>query len=284
MSSLICHGCGSTNAPDTSVSYISCEYCGASISVAAFYRGLSANSLESLVDAGLSDTDQTQVSKLMEDASEYMNAGDIPSAKDRLEKLLQIYPKHIPSRLNLAKCILRDTNVDARERSKIVVNHCLNVPEPLKTPEITMMIDGIAFDLASLAIHSVNGLDTLHLFDISHQISGNNKERDVLVEGYVSPVLEKFVTKMRSGIKKKKSSFCPSATELELLLHISKYNEAGKSFCLTMENWISENSKKMHPRALEKLDDLAKIANDFTGDFVVFKVGLFGIKEELKSV
>ena len=147
-----------------------------------------------------------------------------------------------------------------------------------------MMIDGIAFDLASLAIHSVNGLDTLHLFDISHQISGNNKERDVLVEGYVSPVLEKFVTKMRSGIKKKKSSFCPSATELELLLHISKYNEAGKSFCLTMENWISENSKKMHPRALEKLDDLAKIANDFTGGFVVFKVGLFGIKEELKSV
>jgi hypothetical protein len=284
MAALNCHSCGATSAPDPNVSFINCEYCGASISVAAFYKGLSSNSLESLAEAGLSEDEQRTVARLVDDSSAFMNAGDLAAAKDRLESVLKVYPGHIPSRLNLAKCLLKETAVDVKQRCETVLNYCEIVAEHQKDTEITSMIDGIAFDMASLATSSVNGFETLKLFELSTKISLKHDARDLLINTFVEPLFEKFKTKMNDGINEKKSSFSPSTTDIELLCEMSRYNYPAKGYCLTLAEWINDNSGNVHRRTLDKVSNIMDAAEGYSGDYQVFKVGFFGITQSTNSV
>jgi len=250
--------------------------------VASFYKDISTNSLESLADAGLSSDEQKQVSRLLADADAFLDIGDLKSARPRLESALKIYPQHTPSRLNLAKCILMDTSLDVRERCDLAVKYCQNVKNHELDPQVSQLIQGIAFDIASLAKESTNGLETLELFKQSMLCCESFSDRDHLISDFVSTLYDRFIHRIQNEITNQKRSFCPTMTDIDLAISLSRFDESAKAFCLTLYSWIADNEKFMHRRSIARLDALRVAAGGFYGDYVHYSVGLLKVSSSYR--
>ena len=284
MQGLICHCCGASNAPDPSVTFVDCEYCSAAISVVSFYKNLSANSLESLRDAGLSEDESKQISRLLQDAETLLETEEYKSAAKRYEEVLRIYPSHFPSRLNMARCILLDRDIDVMTRCEQTVKFINAIPDNQRDPELNTLIHSLAFDMASLGKERVNGLEALEIFKISRSCAPINEERDSIIQNFILPLREKAISKIREGIKKDKQKFSPSSTEIGLLIEYARYDVDAKSWCFTLIDWINQNKRSMHQRTVAKLPELESAVSDFSGSYVVFSCGMFGISEKSKEV
>jgi len=281
MQKLICHCCGASNSPNPSVSHVSCEYCSAAISVTAFYKDLSTSSLESLREAGMSEEESKQVSRLIQAAEEFLSVDDISRAKVSYEEVLKLYPSHLPSRMNLARCILLDREINMIARCESATKYVGMIAEHQKDPEILALIDGLAFDMASFAKEQVNGLDALSIFQMSKRCSLHMLERDTIVSDFIKPLKEKAIQKIRKGIKKDKRKYSPSATEIELLLQYADFDEESRGWCLTLANWLEVNSSKIHARSAEKIPALRNVSKGYAGEYVQFSMGVFGVSEKI---
>ena len=283
MSNLICHCCGASNSPNPDVSIIKCTYCKSELSVLDFYKDLSLNSLKSLEEADLSEDEQKNISRLMSDAETFLQVNDFNTAKLRFEEILKIYPQNIISRLQIAKCILQDISIEKKERFESVLKYCNLVKMNNLEPEIVEILKSISFDLASLAKFSTNGLEALDFFEISKECFNDNPERDELIYDFLKPKYDDFKNKIYSNFNKNKN-YSPSITEISIAISYYKHLVEGKGLCLSIYDWININKKTIHPRSLEKMDDLKKASIDYVGKYESFEKKLFGIKQVTKSL
>ena len=141
----------------------------------------------------------------------------------------------------------------------------------------------ITNDIASLAKYSVNGLETLELFEMSRQCFQEHKERDQMIYSFLEPKYIEFEKKINSNISRN-SNYSPSVTEINIAISISKFVSEAKGLCLTMHDWITINKKTSHQRALDKVEDLKNASSDFTGKYASFEKKLFGLKKILKEI
>ncbi len=274
---LVCPSCGASSSPDPEFSFINCEYCGASISVAAFYKDLSENSLESLANVGLSDDEQKQVARLIKNAESYLETGDFEDAKSQYKEILKIYPQHISSRLNISRCHLLDRSVKTLDRCEFAFKYVQSVKNSEKDPEITKIIQSISYDMASLGKETVSGLETIKIFEMSKNCNCESTERDELIDGYLKIKTKNFIEKIEKDLIKGKAKYSPKSTDLDYLISLSKFNLSAKAFCLSIKRYLEDNEKSMHKRSLEKITDLTKASADYKGEFNHYKSsGIFG--------
>ena len=76
----------------------------------------------------------------------------------------------------MAKCILLDLSINKKERCESVLRYCSIIKSSELEPEVVDLLKSISFDMASLAKYSVNGLETLELFEMSRQCFKNTKK------------------------------------------------------------------------------------------------------------
>ena len=283
MSSIICHCCGASNSPDPEKSITICKYCKSELSVLEFYKKLSSNSIESLKQAGLSDEEQKLISRLTDDAQTLIQVKDYKTARERFEEILKIHPQHSISRLKTAKCILLDLSINKKERCESVLRYCSIIKSSELEPKIVDLLKSISFDMASLAKYSVNGLETLELFEISKECFQEHKERDQMIYSFLEPKYIEFEKKIKSNISRN-PNYSPSVTEINIAISISKFVSEAKGLCLTMHDWITINKKTSHQRALDKVEDLKNASSDFTGKYDSFEKKLFGLKKIFKEI
>ena len=262
MSNLICHSCGSSSSPDGSAAFVNCQYCGASISVASFFKDSSTDTLAAISDAGLSEEESKKISRLFEDAEHQIKVSEYATARGNFEEILKIYPRHIPSRMNLANCLLFDTEQDPLERGKRVRDHLINASaDHQEIPEIIELKDSIAFNIASMGKNNTDGMQTIELFKISKQVSEKNEERDELIREFYEKLSPKITSRMQDGLKKLKGKFSPSITDLTIMIEGSSYEPSIKSLCTQMYQHMKKNKNKIHKRSLEMLDALEAVCD-----------------------
>ena len=257
MSNLTCHSCGSSSSPDGSAAFVYCQYCGASISVAAFFKDSSTDTLSALSDAGLSEEESKKISRLFEDAEYQIKANEYASARGNFEEILKIYPRHIPSRMNLANCLLFDAEQDPLERGKRVRDHLINaIAGHQEIPEVIELRDSIAFNVASMGNNITDGMQTIELFKISKQLSEKNEERDELIRKFYEKIYPKLTARIQDGLKKSKKNFSPSKADLTIMIEGSSYEPSIGVLCCQIHEHMKKNENKIHKRSLELLDDL----------------------------
>jgi hypothetical protein len=261
MSGLNCHSCGASCSPDGGTYFVDCEYCGASISVAEFFKQSSSDTLAALSDAGLSDEESKTISRLFEGAEHHLQISEYEMAQRNFEEILKIYPRHIPSRLNLANCLLFDPKSEPIERAKRVKEHVLNANSGHEEiPEITALKQSIAFNVASMGSRLSNGMDSIEMFSISEEIAENNVDRDKLVEKFFESLYPKIGGRIESGLKQDKKEFSPSGTDLTIMIAGSKYLETYRNLCSKMYRHLNLNQRHVHKKSTDYLDRLKECA------------------------
>jgi hypothetical protein len=262
MSTLICHSCGAGSSPDGSANFTKCEYCGAAISVAKFFKDSSTDTLASLVEAGLSEDESKKISRLFKDAEHQIKISEYATARGNFEEILKLYPGHIPSRINLANCLLFNTDNDPLERGKRVRDHLINANSAYQeTPEIIDLKSSVAFNIASMGANITDGMKTIELFKISKQVSNENVERDKLIRNFYEELSPKLLSRVQNGLKKSKGKFSPSVTDLKIMIEGSCYEPSIKNLCTKMYQHMIKNKNLIHKRSLEMLDALEAVCD-----------------------
>ena len=226
MSILSCPSCGSSAEPNGSAAYTNCSYCQCTISVADFFSSSSSNTLEALKDYGLDDDEQKKFAKLLDKAEFYLDANEYAKASNIFEDCLDVFPKHLPSRFNLALCELYSKDVNVVEKSlraeKIISASAVSYQ---LIPELIKIRDSISFNIASMGVMKNNSGDALTLFNISRRISEDNKSRDDLVIEYFDTVYERLKHWFDREIKNKKKSFTINKGQLDLIVYGAAYSK-----------------------------------------------------------
>ena len=176
-----CHSCGASCKLDNTKQYIICEYCGGSISQVAFFKNVSVNTIEALAEAGLNDEESKKVSRLFENGKILFDSCDYEKARDQFEKILEIYPKHIDSRLHCVMCVLHDKNLSFTDKGDIALNYYKAIDQNLITPELNEIISGISYNVASLSKSETNSMIVFELFATSVYIQKTFEDRDKII-------------------------------------------------------------------------------------------------------
>ena len=260
MSNLICHSCGAGSSPDGLATFAKCEYCGAAISVVEFFESSSTDTLASLTKAGLSDDESKKISRLFEDAEHQIKVGEYGVAKGNFEEILKLYPGHIPSRINLANCLLFDSESDALLRGQRARDHLLSANSAYQEiPEIIDLKSSVAFNIASMGINTTDGMKTIELFKISKQVSSENLERDQLIMDFYKTLSPKLLSRVKKGLKTSKEKFSPSVTDLNIMIDGYSFEPSIKQLCTEIYQHMLKNKGSIHKRSLEMLDLLEAV-------------------------
>ena len=262
MTKLICHSCGAGSSPDGLAHFAECEYCGAAISVVEFFKNSSTDTLASLSEAGLSEDESKKISRLFEDAEHQIKVSEYATARGNFEEILKIYPGHIPSRINLANCLLFNYENDPLERGQRVRDHLINASSAYQEiPEIIDLKSSVAFNIASMGVNITDGMKTIELFKISKQVSNENVERDKLIRDFYEELSPKLLSRVQKGLKTSKGMFSPSVADLKIMIHGSSYEPSIKHLCTKMYQHMIENKNSIHKRSLEMLDALEAVCD-----------------------
>ena len=284
MSKLVCHCCGASSSPDGSSSFVKCSYCGSSISVAEFFKSISSNSIKALEDAGLDKSEQKNISRLFKNAQNYLDFEDFTKAKEVFEKILDIYPQHIESRLNSAICILYDKNISSLEKSKIVSNYCIKGIEPHQIiPEVKTILEKISYNLVTLAHKEINSENVAIIFGHSLDIIKKHSPRDEQINTYSKKIYESLTEQFDKDFSIKKERYSPSSTFLKTILMFSKFHDKFIPFGLSVSLYMKNNKKNIHPRSFDLIKNFEdELLPKNVSKIKSYKISMFGnIKEEL---
>ncbi len=205
MSTLVCHCCGASSSPDGSSSFVKCSYCGTSISVAEFFKSISSNTIKALEDAGLNKNEQKNISRLFKNAKNYLKFEDFSKAKEVFEKILEVYPQHIESRLNSAICILYNKELSALEKSKIASKYCTKGIDPHQViPEVQSILEKISYNLVTLALKEINSKNVAIMFNYSVDIIKKYPPRDEQINSYSKNIYNSLTKQFDDDLKEKK--------------------------------------------------------------------------------
>ena len=285
MSGLSCHSCGGNNIPDGSASYIGCQYCGASISVTAFFNNNSSSVLSGVVVEGLTDEEAKSVARLFDDAEKYVRVGEYDSAKCNFEEILKLHPKHTPSRLSLANCIIFDEKIPALERAAKVKNYIQNSNEKYQDiPEILAIKESLVFNLASMGEKLTNGMDALKLIQISEELQTIHQERDALAQRFFGTLSSKVDGRVRAGFLDSGKKYSPTQNDIEIMVVGSRYSAPLANLCATMLYHFKKNKDSIHHKSLSSQERIASAAERAEEQVPIFNSSLFsGMKETMLS-
>ncbi|MDR1914922.1 MAG: hypothetical protein LBQ68_10650 [Clostridiales bacterium] len=225
MSALNCPSCGAGVSPDGSASYVVCDYCGVSISVAEFFKEGSTNTLQYFADAGLSEEETKAIARLSENAMLFIEASDYRKAKQTFEQILTLAPSHLPSRFNLALCELYSGEGSPLERAKASVNLSkVSAKDHQMIPQIFAQKESIAYNIASIGFKQENVFDAINFFQLSLSLVDRHTERDKLIADFFAGILQKCKKTMDNEFASKGKKYSPNRTFLEIL-------QAGAPYC-----------------------------------------------------
>lgn len=285
MAGLACHSCGANNQPDGGASYIVCQFCGSSMSVASFFKESSTNTLAALADAGLSDDESKKIARLFDDAEHYIEMNEYDSAKRSFEDILKIYPRHLPSRLNLANCLIYDNKLTPLERGLKVKEFIQGASAKNQDiPEILAIKESIAFNLAAMGEKLTNGIDALKLIQISAEMQPVHKERDALAKRFFENLHTKLDARVRQGFKDSGKKYSPTQNDIEIMVVGSSYCVAMANLCAAIHYHFKNNKDSIHQKLLLLQDRIREGAVKADNQVTVFTFSLFSsVKEKQMS-
>ena len=281
MSTLTCHSCGANNQPNGGASYIVCQFCRSSISVASFIKESPKNIQAVLVDAGLSDDESKKIARLFDDAEHYVEMNEYDSAKRNFEDILRIYPRHLPSRLYLANCLIYDIKINPLERGlkvKEIIQGASAKNQDIS--EIFTIKESIAFNLVAMGEKLVNGIDALKLIQISSEIQPVHKERDALAKRFFENLHAKLDARIRQGFKDSGKQYSPTQNDIEIMVVGSSYSVAMANLCATILYHIKNNKDFIHQNLLTVQDRVQKGAVKADNQVSVFTFSFFSSVKE----
>jgi hypothetical protein len=290
--SLNCPSCGASTSPDGSSTIVTCEYCAASISVAEFFKESSGDSINSILDTGLSDQESIEISRLVEGSEFYLSSGEFKRAKVNLEKILEALPGHLPSRFNLAQCELfsgEGTSIERAKNASRLVENSAQAHEMV--PELLKLKEAISYNITSIGLQSIDARETIECVKISLALCDQHQERDNLISDFYEKIYVSQFVQFERELKEKKKKYSPNQTILNIVSAGAPYCQNLCDFGATLIVHLDKNPKSINPKIADIVPQFREIIYSNCSDKIrKVDVGMFGIsysevsKESFKPI
>jgi hypothetical protein len=283
--SLICPSCGASAEPDGSAAYVKCVYCSSSISVAEFFKSSSTDTLSSLMEEGLSEDEMKTMARLFDGAENFIQLGEFENAKNNFLEILKISPNHLPSKFNLALCVLHSkegTPIERAEKASKYIS--MGAEEYELVPELLKIRDSVAYNIASIGLSQTNSIETVKMFDISKDLIKENKDRDDLMNNYLKDLFNKMKGNFEKDLQKGKNNYCPNLTLLNMISGFSKNSIEFANLGASVAYHIIVNKKNMSSKVKDEIPNFKKtILERCQDNFISYDFGWTGLKEKTKN-
>jgi hypothetical protein len=282
---LNCPTCGASSEPEGTACYVTCSYCASSISVVEFFRKSSSDNISSLSEAGFTKDEMTTIARLIDKVTFNLEISDFKNAKLSLSEVLAMHPQHLPSRFNLALCMLYSGEATALERAKQAAKTVLAASQEHEMiPELLVLRNSIAYNIASVAIAQSNTYDTIAILNESYKILQVHSERDVLVYDFYQKVFQNQFLLFNRELKIKKKKYIPNQTLLNVVLAGAPYNQDlcdfGGTILLLLDEKISlfSSTRAENAKIINMMDEFREVVYANCSDKISkVNFGMFGV-------
>lgn len=280
MSILQCPSCGAGAEPAGAVSYVVCTYCSCAISLAEFYKESSSITIDALKDYGLTEEENISLAKTLDHAHLYLEANDYIKASQLFSDCLSIFPKHLPSRFNLALCTLYDDELSRFEGAKKAKKLLdVSAKDYELNPELMLIRESISFNIASVGLNIGNSTETIKLLELSKEICGDHPVRDQLIREYFDDIFVRQDKWFKNEIQLKKRDFSINNTLLDLLSSGAPYSQDLANLGATILLFLKDHPSAINSKITGRIKEFENVVLEFCSNEVeIVKIGLFGVK------